>query len=127
MNFRKVLPVDKTSPRVQSIIKDFHPDVVNHVEQAIEKNRVVVVGMRGNYFVKKALKNLQKWNVAHEYVEFGSYFSMWNERQTLKAWTGFSTFPMIFIDGVLIGGNSDLEAEKQDGTFDARLKGNPSV
>jgi monothiol glutaredoxin len=24
-------------------------------------------------------------------------------------WTGWPTFPMIFVDGILIGGNSDLK------------------
>jgi glutaredoxin len=122
MTFRRILPSECVSPRIQNAIKNFHPEIVEQVENAIAKNAVVVVGNRGNYFVKKALKNLQKWNVAYEYLEFGSYFSFWNERQTLKAWTGFSTFPMIFVNGVLIGGNSDLEAEKSDGTFDSRFK-----
>jgi glutaredoxin len=122
MTFRRILPSERVSPRIQNAIKNFHPVIVEQVENAIAKNAVVVVGNRGNYFVKKARKNLQKWNVAYEYLEFGSYFSFWNERQTLKAWTGFSTFPMIFVNGVLIGGNSDLEAEKSDGTFDSRFK-----
>jgi glutaredoxin len=122
MTFRRILPSERVSPRIQNAIKNFHPVIVEQVENAIAKNAVVVVGNRGNYFVKKARKNLQRWNVAYEYLEFGSYFSFWNERQTLKAWTGFSTFPMIFVNGVLIGGNSDLEAEKSDGTFDSRFK-----
>ena len=122
MTFRRILPSERVSPRIQNAIKNFHPVIVEQVENAIAKNAVVVVGNRGNYFVKKARKNLQKWNVAYEYLEFGSYFSFWNERQNLKAWTGFSTFPMIFVNGVLIGGNSDLEAEKSDGTFDSRFK-----
>jgi glutaredoxin len=122
MTFRRILPSERVSPRIQNAIKNFHPVIVEQVENAIAKNAVVVVGNRGNYFVKKARKNLRKWNVAYEYLEFGSYFSFWNERQTLKAWTGFSTFPMIFVNGVLIGGNSDLEAEKSDGTFDSRFK-----
>jgi glutaredoxin len=122
MTFRRILPSERVSPRIQNAIKNFHPLIVEQVENVIAKNAVVVVGNRGNYFVKKARKNLQKWNVAYEYLEFGSYFSFWNERQTLKAWTGFSTFPMIFVNGVLIGGNSDLEAEKSDGTFDSRFK-----
>lgn len=122
MTFRKILPSERVSSRIQTAVKNFHPEIVEQVESAIEKNSVVVVGMRGNYFVKKTLKNLRKWNVACEYLEFGSYFRFWNERQTLKAWAGFSTFPMIFVNGVLIGGNSDLEVEKSDGTFDSRFK-----
>lgn len=122
MSFRKVLAEDRVSPRVQSMLQNFHPEVVEQVEQAIAKNKVVVVGMRGNHFVKKAIKNLTQWGIPFEYMEYGSYFSQYNQRVTLKTWTGYSTFPMIFVNGVLIGGNSDMEAEKADGTFDNRLK-----
>jgi glutaredoxin len=36
-------------------------------------------------------------------------------------WTGFSTFPMIFVNGTWNGGNSDMEAEKANGTLSSRL------
>jgi glutaredoxin-related protein len=32
-------------------------------------------------------------------------------------WTGWPSFPMIFIDGILIGGNSDLNALVESGEF----------
>ena len=35
---------------------------------------------------------------------------MWRKRLALKMWTGWPTFPMIFVDQQLIGGNSDLKA-----------------
>ncbi|MEN9808784.1 MAG: hypothetical protein RLZZ488_351 [Pseudomonadota bacterium] len=123
MTFRKILAEQQVSPRIQSVIGKFHPDAIETVERAITKNKVVVVGMKGNHFVKKAIRNLTKWGVAFEYVQFGSYFSHYDQRAALKAWTGFSTFPMIFVNGVLIGGNSDMEAEKADGAFDQRLRG----
>jgi glutaredoxin-related protein len=122
MSFRKVLPADRVASNLQNLIQKFHPSVVEKVEQEIQKNKVVVIGMRGNYFVKKAIKNLNQWNIPFQYLEFGSYFSQYNERVTLKMWTGFSTFPMIFINGVLIGGNSDLEAEKNQGNLQSLLK-----
>lgn len=121
MSLRPVLPEVRVSQRLQKNIQNFHPDAVARVEAEIQKNKVVVVGMRGNYFVKKALKNLNTWNIPFKYVEFGSYFSQYNERVTLKMWSGFSTFPMIFVNGVLIGGNSDMEAEKSAGTLDALI------
>jgi len=123
MFFRKVLSDDRVSGRIQKMMSEFHPEAIERVEQAISANKVVVVGMRGNYFVKKALRNLVRWNVAFEYCEFGSYFSQYNERVTLKMWSGYSTFPMIFVNGVLIGGNSDMEAEKAEGSFERRLVG----
>ncbi|MEY4064058.1 MAG: hypothetical protein RIR26_266 [Pseudomonadota bacterium] len=123
MSSRAVLPEIKVSERLKKSIQNFHPEIVAQVESEIQKNKVVVVGMRGNHFVKKAIKNLTDWNISFKYVEFGSYFSQYNERVTLKMWTGFSTFPMIFVNGVLVGGNSDMEAEKAEGTLEALLNG----
>jgi monothiol glutaredoxin len=42
-------------------------------------------------------------------MEYGSYTSQWHRRLALKMWSGWPTFPMVFVDGVLIGGNSDLK------------------
>jgi glutaredoxin-related protein len=122
MSFRTVLPAERVSPDLQRLIQKFHPELIQQVEQEIEKNKVVVVGMRGNPFVKKAIKNLTQWDIPFKYLEYGSYFSQYNQRVVLKMWTGFSTFPMVFVNGVLIGGNSELEAEKVNGTLLNRLK-----
>ena len=123
MTFRKVLSADRVSSGLQNTIQNFYPNIVEQVEQEIQKNNVVIVGMRGNHFVKKAMRNLNGWSIPFKYVEVGSYFSKYNERVTLKMWTGFSTFPMIFINGVLIGGNSDLETEKNQGNLESLLQG----
>jgi monothiol glutaredoxin len=46
---------------------------------------------------------------------------MWRRRTALKMWSGWPTFPMIFIDGVLIGGFSDLERLIEKGEFTSLL------
>ena len=88
---------------------NYHADIVQEVSEAVEQNRIVVVGMRWNDAVFKARRNLQKAGLEFTYLEYGSYTSAWRKRLALKMWTGFPTFPMIFIDQQLIGGNSDLE------------------
>jgi glutaredoxin-related protein len=42
-------------------------------------------------------------------LEYGSYFSDWRKRNALKLWTGWPTFPMVFVDGVLVGGDSNVK------------------
>jgi monothiol glutaredoxin len=32
------------------------------------------------------------------YLEYGSYTKGWRRRLALKMWTGWPTFPMIFVD-----------------------------
>jgi glutaredoxin-related protein len=70
---------------------------------------VVVVGMTQNPFPKKARRFLDAKGIKYEYLGIGSYLSEWKPRLVLKMWTGWPTFPMIFIDGALIGGFEDLE------------------
>jgi glutaredoxin-related protein len=65
--------------------------------------------MSGNPIVSKARKILHDQAIAYKYLEYGSYFSQWRRRNSIKMWTGWPTFPMIFLDGVLIGGYQDLE------------------
>lgn len=68
-----------------------------------------VVGMCGNPFVRKARRALDAAGIAHHDLDYGNYLGPWRRRNALKMWTGWPTFPMIFIKGVLIGGADDLE------------------
>ena len=49
------------------------------------------------------------------YLEYGGYASKWKERLAVKLWAGFPTFPMVFLDGSLVGGFSELEKLKAEG------------
>ena len=44
------------------------------------------------------------------YLEYGSYLSEWRRRSALKMWTGWPTFPMVFVKGTLIGVANELKA-----------------
>jgi glutaredoxin-related protein len=82
----------------------------------------VVVGLSGNPFVAKARKALTAAGVAHEYFEFGSYFSQWRLRNALKMWTGWPTFPMVFVRGTLVGGANDLRRLIDNGELQTLLQ-----
>ncbi len=45
------------------------------------------------------------WSTAAEY---GSYLGEYRRRLALKMWTGWPTFPMVFVKGVLVGGAEDV-------------------
>jgi glutaredoxin-related protein len=70
---------------------------------------VLVVGMAGNPHVRRARKLLKGAAIAHHYLEFGSYFGGWRRRTALKMWSGWPTFPMVFVKGTLIGGADQLD------------------
>ncbi|MEI9953145.1 MAG: glutaredoxin [Pseudomonadota bacterium] len=64
---------------------------------------------------------LDSQGIAYEYLGIGSYLSEWRKRLVLKMWTGWPTFPMIFIDGVLIGGYEDLVPLVESGELKKQL------
>lgn len=106
---RKILDSTKiASPALQSI-ESFHNSIVSEVEEAIAAHAYVVVGMRQNPVVRSALKALNEKNITYKYIEYGSYFSKWKQRLSLKLWSGWPTFPMVFVDGKLIGGGTELK------------------
>lgn len=106
---RKVLDSTKIAGPALHSIESFHNTVVAEVEAAVAANPYVVVGMRQNPVVKSALNALNEKNITYKYIEYGSYFSKWKQRLSLKLWSGWPTFPMVFVDGKLIGGGAELK------------------
>ena len=88
---------------------------MKEVQAAIAANDIVVVGMRQNPFPRKARKLLDDAGLAHKYLEYGSYLGEWRPRLALKMWTGWPTFPMVFVKGVLVGGADDLKRLLESG------------
>ena len=105
---RPMLAAEKRTEQVAKAMAEFHAGVVGRVREAVERDPVVVVGMAQNPVVKAARKLLAEEGIAYTYLEYGSYLSKWKERLAIKLWAGFPTFPMVFVDGVLIGGYTDL-------------------
>ena len=102
-------------------MRRFHADVISEIESAIAKHDVVVVGMAQNPHVKKVRKALDDANIAHEYLEYGSYLSEWKKRLAIKLWSGWPTFPQVFVKGVLLGGEDLTKAAIADGSLKERL------
>ena len=62
------------------------------------------------FAVTASEKRLTAANIHYHLMEYGSYFSQWRKRNALKLWTGWPTFPMVFVEGVLVGGDKDVQA-----------------
>ena len=123
MSQRSSLPPSRISPEAGAKLETFHPDVVREVELAVQRDPVVVVGMAQNPHVKNVRKALTDAKVAFTYLEYGSYFSEWKKRLAIKMWSGWPTFPQVFVRGVLIGGEDLTKAGIADGSLAARLGG----
>ena len=118
---RSILGEERIHPAVRARISGNHADIVQEVEAAIAANDVVVVGMRQNPMPRRARRTLDTKGIAYRYLEYGSYLNTWRRRNALKMWTGWPTFPMIFVKGVLIGGATDLEKLMTSGELSRML------
>lgn len=121
MSTRPILESSHMTRPVQEAIERFHPDIVREVSEAIARERVVIVGMRWNDACSRARLLMKANDVPFTYLEYGGYFSEWRRRLALKLWTGWPTFPMVFVRGTLVGGATDAKKAFEDGTIQALL------
>lgn len=106
---RQVLDESAIHPAVRAKVAEHEAAIVREVMAAVARHPVVVVGMRANPWPKKARRALDAAGVAHHDLDYGGYLSDWRRRNALKLWTGWPTFPMIFVKGQLVGGATDLD------------------
>jgi glutaredoxin-related protein len=119
---RSILDEDRIHKAIRARIAESHTDIVREVDAAVAVNPVVVVGMKQNPYPRKARKVLDARGIGFKYLEYGSYLRGWRRRTALKMWTGWPTLPMIFVNGVLIGGASELDRLIETGEL-ARMLG----
>jgi monothiol glutaredoxin len=100
---------------------DFHAEVIGEIDAAVQRHAVVIVGMAQNPHVKNVRRALAEAKIPFTYLEYGSYFSEWKKRLAIKLWSGWPTFPQVFVRGVLVGGEDLTLAGLADGSFRQRL------
>lgn len=113
-------PVD---PAAAERMTAFQADTVAQVRQAVASEAVVVVGMGWNPHVRRARRALDEAGVAYHYIGVGNYVSGWPQRLGIKLWSGWPTFPQVFVKGTLIGGADQTEAALASGELKKRLEG----
>lgn len=106
---RAVLDEQHIHAALRERIAGHHAATVREVQAAAAAHRVLVVGMAMNPFPARARRLLRAAGIEHHYIAYGSYLGQWRRRNALKMWTGWPTFPMVFVDGTLVGGASDLQ------------------
>ena len=120
---RSILDEAHIHPAIRETIANNRADIVREVQAVIAENEIVIVGMGQNPFPKKARKLLDQQRLSYKYLEYGNYLSDWRRRNALKMWTGWPSFPMIFVKGVLVGGASDLQKLVESGELARALAG----
>jgi glutaredoxin-related protein len=121
MASRPHLAEQSIAPAALSAMVAFRAEVVREVEEAVRRDPVVVVGMAQNPHVRNVRRALDEAGVAYTYLEYGSYLSKWKERLAVKLWSGWATFPQVFVRGSLIGGEDLTKAAIADGSIQSTL------
>jgi len=106
---RYVLDESQIHPAARDKIASHQRQIVDEVLAAIRDHAVVIVGMGQNPFPRKTRKLLDGAGISYKYLEYGNYLSMWRRRNALKMWTGWPTFPMVFVKGTLVGGFDETQ------------------
>ena len=112
---RPILDEARIHPAIRDKVATYRADILKEVQDAIAANDIVIVGMRQNPFPRKACKLLDAAGIPYKYLEYGSYFSQWRRRLAIKMWTGWPTYPQVFVKGVLVGGFTELQSLVQSG------------
>lgn len=112
---RPILDEAHIHPAIRGKISGHQHAILDEVRSAVQGNDVVVVGMGMNPFPAKARKALDAAGQPYKYLEYGNYLNTWRQRNALKMWTGWPTFPMVFVKGTLVGGYKDLRALIESG------------
>jgi monothiol glutaredoxin len=112
---RPILDEAHIHPAIRDKVSNHQQPIVEEVRSAVQANDVVVVGMGMNPFPAQARKALDAAGQPYKYLEYGNYLGNWRERNALKMWTGWPTFPMVFVKGTLVGGYTDLRALIESG------------
>lgn len=121
---RTLLTEAQLHPDIRERVARHQQDIVSEVQAAIAAHDLVLVGMRQNPFVRRARAQLRALGLPFHELRYGSYLSDWRRRNALKLWSGWPTFPMVFVRGMLIGGAEDLERLQRSGEL-ARLLAAP--
>jgi len=109
------------SEAVRKHIATTHREAIEEIKQAIKVEDVVIVGVQMNPFVTRAAIALHDSGFPHKIINFGSLVSSLDVQLAIKMWTGWPSFPQIFVKGVLIGGYDDLVVEITHGIIRQRL------
>src|SRR5262245_41298211 len=118
---RPILAESNIHPAIRDRIAGHNQDIVEEVRAAIAQHDVVVVGMKQNPHPKRARQALTAHGTPFHYLEYGSYLGPWRRRNALKMWTGWPTFPMVFVRGTLVGGADQVKKLIDSGELDQLL------
>lgn len=77
--------------------------------------------MGWNPHVSRARKALDAEGIPYAYHEIGNYAGQWKPRLAVKIWSGWPTFPQVFVKQALLGGADEVQKALKSGELKALL------
>lgn len=118
---RELLPADRVDASIRDQVNTDYADTLQEVRNAVDTQPIVVIGMEYNPHVARARKALDKAGIAYTYLGYGGYTREWRRRTAIKMWSGWHTFPQVFVKGSLVGGASELIRLIESGELQKRI------
>ena len=107
---RTILEEARLHPAIRETVANLNADIVHNVPGGGDRRiRCSSSAWPATRTCGARARLLDAAGIAYHYLEYGSYFSEWRRRNALKMWTGWPTFPMVFVKGTLVGGADELE------------------
>lgn len=119
---RNILPVERVDEGIREQVATDYVETVKEVIETVESQSLVVIGMEFNPHVARARRALKKAGVEFTYLCYGGYTSEWRRRTAIKMWSGWHTYPQVFVNGVLVGGADEIIALLESGELAERLQ-----
>lgn len=119
---RSVLPNDRIDEAIRAQVNTDYADTVTEVRETVEHEPLVVIGMEYNPHVARARKALDKAGISYKYLGYGGYTKEWRRRTAIKMWSGWHSFPQVFVNGSLVGGADQILALLESGELKKRLE-----
>ena len=109
------------SEEAQARLSDFHQPLIEQLQQEIHSHDIVVVGLAYQPSTQRVIKELNKLDCLTQCIEISPWIGSSEKRLAIKIWSGWPSFPQIFVRGMLIGGELELGNFVASGDFNRRM------
>jgi glutaredoxin-related protein len=84
-------------------------DLLTSISVSVEKNTCVVITIENGPYTRQILEILKENGIEVQLIEIGTPFTKIKEREMVKIWSGWDSFPQIYLNGFLLGGYEELK------------------
>jgi glutaredoxin-related protein len=91
--------------------------LLTSISVSVEKNTCVVITIENGPYTRQILEILKDNGIEVQLIEIGTPFTKIKEREMVKIWSGWDSFPQIYLNGFLLGGYEELKLSQEGRVF----------